>query len=168
MHLTIFRGLQKIILSKLIFIKISESVMPHQTLFQHQLGYVQHLTWKRSGVTDMGEGPAASPGKLNVKTGFLLADILIFSILFRAIPTVASGPPSAKFFPRGMIKSSSHQTWQMSPLFWNLSKYKTQKKGRGTWYIISPPSEKSGETPSPCPPPKFAHGCRRSQGAKHP
>jgi len=26
--------------------KVSESVIPHQTLFQHQHGYVQHLTWK--------------------------------------------------------------------------------------------------------------------------
>jgi len=38
--------MRKIMLSKLKFIKISESVMPHQTLFQHQLGHVQHLTRK--------------------------------------------------------------------------------------------------------------------------
>jgi len=31
----------KIILSKLKFIKISESVIPHQTLFQHRFGYAQ-------------------------------------------------------------------------------------------------------------------------------
>jgi len=56
-------------------------MIPHQTLFQQQLGYVQHLTWKYSGVTDVPQGPAASPGKPNVKTGPLLTDILIFGIL---------------------------------------------------------------------------------------
>jgi len=56
-------------------------VIPPQTLFQQQLDYVQHITWKSSDVTDVGQGRAASPGKLNVKTGPLLADILIFSIL---------------------------------------------------------------------------------------
>jgi len=75
------RSLENHFLSKLIFIKISESVIPHQTLFQPQLGYVQHLTWKSSGVTDVGQGRAATPGKLNVKTGPPLADILICSIL---------------------------------------------------------------------------------------
>jgi len=35
----------KIVLSKLEFIKkISETVTPHKTLFQHKIGYVQHLT----------------------------------------------------------------------------------------------------------------------------
>ena len=36
---------------------------------------------KNSGVTDVGQGRATSPGKLYVKTGALLADILI-SVLF--------------------------------------------------------------------------------------
>jgi len=34
----------KIILSKRKLIKLSESVIPHQTLFQHQLGFAMHLT----------------------------------------------------------------------------------------------------------------------------
>ena len=67
--------------------KISESVIPHHTLFQHQLGYLQHLTSKSSGVTDGGQRRAASPGHLNLKSGPLLADILTlvffcFSVVF--------------------------------------------------------------------------------------
>jgi len=46
-------------------------------------------------------------------------------MLARAIPTVASGPPLAKFRPLGLMKSSSHKTWQVSLVFWNLFKYKT-------------------------------------------
>jgi len=41
----------KIILSKRKLTKISESVIPHQTLFQHQFGFAMHLTWKVTNVT---------------------------------------------------------------------------------------------------------------------
>jgi len=32
-----------------------------------------------------------------------------------------------------------------------------EKKVLGTWHIMSPPSEKVGETRPPCPPPNCAH-----------
>jgi len=41
----------KIILSKRKLIKISESVVPHETLFQRQLGFAKHLTWNVTNVT---------------------------------------------------------------------------------------------------------------------
>jgi len=44
-------------------IKISESMIPHQTLFQHQHCYVQHLTWKlfTQNVTNVIFGFEISP-----------------------------------------------------------------------------------------------------------
>ena len=41
----------KIILSKRTLIKISDSVIPHQTLCQHQFGFFMHLTWNVANVT---------------------------------------------------------------------------------------------------------------------
>jgi len=41
----------KISLSKQTLIKISESVIPHETLFQHQFGFFVQLTWNVTNVT---------------------------------------------------------------------------------------------------------------------